>query len=71
LDFGAKEEVEAFVNKHDVKAQVFLGHDDLKSQFSIQGYPSYYLLDEQSKIVSSSFGYSTALGLKLREVFGK
>lgn len=71
LDFGAKEEVQAFVDKHEVHNTVLLGHDALKQQFSVQGYPSYYLVDQNNTVVSSSFGYSTAIGLKLREVFGK
>lgn len=70
LDYGSKEEVLAFVNKHEVASTVLLGQNELKEQFAIQGYPSYYLVDKDYKVVSSSYGYSTALGLKLREVFG-
>lgn len=70
LDFSAKEDVQLFVEKHDVKATVLLGHEALKQQFSIQGYPSYYLVDRNNVIVSSSYGYSSAVGLKLREAFG-
>jgi thiol-disulfide isomerase/thioredoxin len=71
LDYSSQEEVDAFVREHQVSAPVFLGHADLKAQFQIQGYPSYYLVDTNNKITSRSFGYSTALGLKLRETFGR
>jgi hypothetical protein len=54
-----------------VSSTVLLGHDALKLEFQVQGYPSYYLLDESNTVISSSFGYSTAVGLKLREVFGR
>jgi thiol-disulfide isomerase/thioredoxin len=70
LDYSNKEAVETFVNEHKLNSQVLMGHDALKSQFQIQGYPSYYLVDENGIITSRSFGYSTAVGLKLREVFG-
>lgn len=70
LDYASQEDVAAFIAKHDVNSRVFLGHSRLKQQFQIKGYPSYYMLDENQKVVSSSYGYSTALGLKLREVFG-
>lgn len=70
LDYGSKEEVLEFVNKHEVASTVLLGQNQLKKQFAIQGYPSYYLVDKDFKVISSSYGYSTALGLKLREVFG-
>ncbi|WP_395343834.1 TlpA family protein disulfide reductase [Ningiella sp. W23] len=70
LDYQSQEEIEAFVSEHAVLAEVFMGTQELKQRFQIQGYPSYYLLDESGAVVSSSFGYSTAVGLKLREVFG-
>ena len=70
LDYGSKEEVLEFVNKHGVTSTVLLGQNELKKQFAIQGYPSYYLIDKDHNVISSSYGYSTALGLKLREVFG-
>ncbi|WP_250884036.1 redoxin domain-containing protein [Glaciecola sp. XM2] len=70
LDYSSTEEVEAFVAEHDVTMQVLYGHADLKRQFQIKGYPSYYLIDESFTIVSRSYGYSTAVGLKLRETFG-
>ena len=70
LDYASVEEVSQFVTEHEVSSTVLLGHADLKSQFQIQGYPSYYLVDENQVITSRSIGYSTALGLKLREVFG-
>lgn len=71
LDYGAREEVLKFVEDHKVSATVLLGQNELKSLFAIQGYPSYYLVDKDFKVLSSSYGYSTALGLKLREVFGR
>jgi hypothetical protein len=46
-----------------------LGHEGLKQQFKIQGYPTYYILDEQQKVLAKSYGYSIALGLKLKEIF--
>lgn len=71
LDYAAKEEVIDFVKEHDISSTVLLGQNELKSEFAIQGYPSYYLVDKNYKVISSSFGYSTAVGLKLREVFGQ
>ncbi|MDT0596630.1 redoxin domain-containing protein [Glaciecola petra] len=70
LDYSSREEVEAFVIEHELNTRVFLGHEALKQQFKIQGYPSYYLVNEDQKISSSVYGYSTAIGLKLREAFG-
>lgn len=69
LDYSSEDEVQKFVSENDVQGQVFLGNDDLKSKFNIPGYPTYYMLDENQKIVASSMGYSSALGLKLTELF--
>ena len=69
LDYSNVEEVEDFAEKHNISSHILLGHEGLKQQFKIQGYPTYYILDEQQKVLSKSYGYSTALGLKLRQVF--
>lgn len=70
LDYSSNEEVQAFVDDHNITSDVFLGTNELQRLFQIQGYPSYYLVNEDAKIVSRSYGYSSAIGLKLREVFG-
>lgn len=65
LDYQNKNEVENFVLQNEVEGEVLLGTETLKDKFQIQGYPTYYLLDGESKVVARSFGYSTALGLRL------
>lgn len=69
LDYSNIEEVQNFADKHNLSSQILLGHAGLKQQFKIQGYPTYYILDNQQKVLAKSYGYSTALGLKLRQVF--
>ena len=69
LDYSNVQEVQDFANKHNISSQILLGHEALKQQFKIQGYPTYYIIDEQQKVLAKAFGYSTALGLKLRQIF--
>ena len=69
LDYSNIEAVQYFANKHTISSQILLGHQGLKQQFKIQGYPTYYILDDQQKILAKSNGYSTVLGLKLRQIF--
>ena len=69
LDYSKVEEVQEFANKHNISSQILLGHEGLKQQFKIQGYPTYYILDDKQKVIAKSYGYSTALGLKLRQFF--
>lgn len=69
LDYSNVEDIQKFADVHNISSQILLGHDGLKQQFKIQGYPTYYILDDQQKVLAKSNGYSTALGLKLRAVF--
>ncbi|WP_299075358.1 redoxin family protein [uncultured Paraglaciecola sp.] len=69
LDYADVQAVQSFADKHNITSQVLLGHAGLKQQFNIQGYPTYYILDGNHKVLAKSYGYSTALGLKLRQVF--
>lgn len=66
LDYKTKNEVERFVNRADVEGRVVLGSDFHKQRFNVPGYPTYYILDDQQNVVASSFGYSTGLGMKLK-----
>ena len=69
LDYSNVQEVQDFAIKHNISSQILLGHEALKQQFKIQGYPTYYIMNEQQKVLAKSYGYSTALGLKLRQIF--
>lgn len=66
LDYDSVADVRRFIEEADVSGPVFLGNAKLKSNFQVQGYPSYYLLDEQFKVVDRALGYSSSAGLKLR-----
>lgn len=67
LDFDSIEAVQAFVDEHQVTATVLLGTNELKKQFQIKGYPSYYILDESAYVVAKSFGFNTGIGIKLKQ----
>jgi thiol-disulfide isomerase/thioredoxin len=69
LDYSNVQEVQDFAIKHNISSQILLGHEGLKQQFKIQGYPTYYIMDDQQKVLAKSYGYSTSLGLKLRQIF--
>ena len=66
LDYQTKNEVERFVKRADVQGRVLLGTEQQKLRFNVPGYPTYYILDEQSNVIASSFGYSTGLGMRLK-----
>lgn len=67
MDFDSTESVSEFVEEHRVTAPVLLGHQQLRELFQVQGYPSYYLLDEQGNVVARSIGLNTSIGIKLND----
>ena len=71
MDYGTVEEVWAFVQEHNLKGPVLLGHQGLKQIFNIPGYPTYYLLDQRNRVISSDMGYSSSLGLRLRQALAQ
>lgn len=66
LDWGVAEEVREYVERHDLNVTVVLGDASVSRQWRIQAFPSYYVLDEEHRIVRRDIGYSTQLGLWLR-----
>ena len=68
LDYGDKSDVLAFTAKHQLTFPVAYGDEKVKKSFKIQGYPSYYVLDEKNEIQAKSIGYSTEVGLLLRSL---
>lgn len=66
LDYQSQEEIEAFAKNNEVNGTILLGGEQHKSRFSISGYPTYYILNENLEVIRSDMGYSTYLGLKLR-----
>lgn len=67
MDYETVEEVEQFVQDHNVNVQVALGNRAVGQQFSIKGYPSYYLLNDDNQVVAKHFGYTTSTQIKLQD----
>ena len=68
LDYTDKSEVLQFSEKHQFSFPVLYGNSQVKNAYKINAYPSYYVLDEESTIISKSMGYSTEIGLYLRSL---
>lgn len=66
LDWSTANEVREYVERHDLNITVVLGDTTVARQWQIQAYPSYYVLDNEHRIVRRDIGYSTQLGLWLR-----
>ncbi|WP_281557423.1 TlpA disulfide reductase family protein [Thalassomonas sp. RHCl1] len=66
LDYANAQEIAEFSAQHRLDFPIALGNEQVKAQFKVQGYPSYYVIDEQNMITAKSMGYSSELGLYLR-----
>lgn len=67
MDYESVEAVERFVQEHNVNVPVALGNRAVGQQFSIKGYPSYYLLNENNQVIAKHFGYTTSTQIKLQQ----
>lgn len=66
LDYVEEAEIIEFSKDHQLTFPVALGNEQIKQQFNITAYPSYYIIDENNMIIKRSLGYSTKIGMYLR-----
>ena len=66
LDYGDSEAVQDFVKETGIALPVLMGNRDTATDWSVRGFPTYYVIDAEGRIASRSVGYSTWLGMRLR-----
>ena len=66
LDWESADEVRDYVDRHGLNVKVLLAGADVARDWQIQAYPSYYVLDDQHRVLRRDIGYSTQFGLWLR-----
>ncbi|MCF6436302.1 MULTISPECIES: TlpA family protein disulfide reductase [Pseudoalteromonas] len=66
LDYDDAAQVQHFIDELELSMPVLLGHHNIKANYRVSAYPSYYVLDEKSNIIARSRGYSSELGLRMR-----
>ena len=66
LDYESIDAVQDFVDEVEVDRPVMLGNQQIRELFRIKGYPSYYILDADFKVISRDMGYSSSPGLQAR-----
>ena len=63
LDWEKLDDVHAYAERHELNVPVVIGDTEIAKDWHVFGYPTYYVLDDQHRVVSRDFGYSTQLGL--------
>lgn len=63
LDWKSVAEVQEYATKHDLTMPVLLGDASIARDWKVFGFPTYYVLDSEHRVVRRDIGYSTQLGL--------
>jgi len=66
LDYGDVDEVRSFIEKTGVSMPVLMGNAQTASDWGVRAFPTYYVIDSEGRISSRSVGYSTGLGMIIR-----
>jgi len=71
LDYESLDEVRTFLSETGVHLPVLLGGPQTSADWQVRGFPTYFVIDGDGKIVSRSVGYSTKIGLQVRAWLNK
>lgn len=66
LDYADSKAVQDFVDETGISLPVLMGDRETAIDWSVRGFPTYYVIDAEGRIASRSVGYSTWLGMRLR-----
>jgi len=66
LDWQERGQILEYANEHELNAPVVMGGPEVATDWKVHGFPTYYVLDSELKVVRRDFGYSTQLGLLWR-----
>ena len=66
LEYESLADVREFISETGVDLPVLLGSSQTTRDWQVRGFPTYFVIDGDGKIVSRSVGYSTKIGLKAR-----
>ena len=66
LDYGDADEVRSFIEKTGVSLPVLMGNSQTAADWGVRAFPTYYVIDAEGRISSRSVGYSTSIGMMIR-----
>jgi thiol-disulfide isomerase/thioredoxin len=69
LDWQSTEEVQEYVDRHEITVPVLLGNRQIASDWNVYAFPTYYILDSKQRIAHRDLGYSTLAGLWWRSTW--
>jgi thiol-disulfide isomerase/thioredoxin len=63
LDYESVDAIREYATRHELNVPVIIGDEKISTDWHVFGFPTYYVLDDQHRVVSRDFGYTTQLGL--------
>ncbi len=63
LDWETQRAVVEYADKHALNVPVLLGDASVAANWNVYGFPTYYVLDSEHRVVRRDFGYSSQFGL--------
>jgi len=66
LDWQSAAEVQEYAERHELNVPVLLGDASISRDWKVYGFPTYYVLDSEHRVVRRDIGYTTQLGLLWR-----
>ena len=66
LDWQSAAEVQEYAEQHDLNVPVLLGDASISRDWKVYGFPTYYVLDSDHRVVRRDIGYTTQFGLLWR-----
>ena len=69
FDYRDLEHVRQSIDEKGIDFPVLLGNRRVRDQFNVGAFPTFYVLSSDGRVVGSSVGYTTTLGLLYRSWF--
>ena len=66
LDWQSAAEVQEYAERHELNVPVLLGDASISRDWKVYGFPTYYVLDSEHRVVRRDIGYTTQFGLLWR-----
>ena len=63
LDWEDRQQIENYARKHELNVPVVLADSVVARDWKVYGFPTYYVLNSEHRVVRRDFGYSTQIGL--------
>jgi len=63
LDWKSVAQVNDYATQHKLNMPVLLGNENIMREWKVYGFPTYYVLDSEHRVVKRDIGYSTQIGL--------